>query len=100
MKLKDEKKWNSYVSKNTDPYGGCCVMVAKKVMEYLDNDPTPLKKGYYPDPNTAHALICKADNETEAGGITGFMASAVAAMIYQCHERGEEFRKSLENETE
>ena len=41
-----------------------------------------------------HEIICRADDETETGGITGFMAGAVASMVSQCHSRGEEFRKA------
>jgi len=98
MKLKNEKLWNDYVEKNQDAYGGTCVKVAKRVMELLEEDPTPLHNGYHPDIHTAHGLICKADDDIRAGGITGFMASAVAAMVSGCHERGEEFRKSHNGE--
>lgn len=91
--MKDEKTWASYVEKNKDPYGACCVNVAKRVMELLDEDKTPLHEGYHPDINTPHGLICKADRDIEAGGITGFMAGCVASMVSDCHERGEEFRR-------
>jgi len=91
--MKDEKKWNEYVNANGDSYGGCCVQVAKRVMEILDEDPTPLHEGYYPDIHTTHGIICKADDDVEAGGITGFMAACVAKMVIECHERGEEFRE-------
>lgn len=97
MKLKDKKQWEKYVSKNKDPYGGACVKVARRVMELLDKDSTPLKNGYYPDVHTAHGLICKADDDTNAGGLTGFMAGCVARMVFDCHERGREFRQSYEN---
>jgi len=94
MKLKDEKRWDEYVKKNTDPYGECCVNVARRVMELLEERSEPLRHGYHPDLDTPHGLICKADNDIGAGGITGFMAGAVAAMVSECHERGEEFRKA------
>lgn len=96
--MKNKEKWDSYVEKNTDAYGGCCVKVAKRVMELLDEDKTPLHNGYHPDIHTAHGLICKADDEVKAGGITGFMAGCVAEMVSDCHERGEEFRKSHNGE--
>jgi len=95
MKLKDEKRWDEYVKKNTDPYGECCVNVARRVMELLEERSEPLRHGYHPDLDTPHGLICKADNDIGAGGITGFMAGAVAAMVSECHERGEEFRKAM-----
>jgi len=100
MKLKDEKIWNEYVEKNQDAYGGACVKVAQRVMELLEKDDTPLKNGYHPDIHTAHGLICKADKDINAGGITGFMAGAVAQMVFQCHERGDEFRKSHNGDVE
>lgn len=98
MKLKNKELWDSYVEKNQDPYGGCCVKVAQRVMELLEEDDTPLHNGSQPDIHTAHGLICKADKDIDAGGITGFMAGAVAHMVAKCHERGEEFRKSWNNE--
>ena len=100
MKLKDENRWNDYVSKNTDPYGGACVKVARRVMELLDENTEPLRNGYHPDIQTAHGLICKADDDTSAGGITGFMAGCVAQMVFECHERGDEFRKSHNGDVE
>ena len=93
--MKDQKKWDNYVKVNsTDPYSNACIKVAKRVMEILDEDKIPLHNGYYPDIHTAHGIICKADDESNAGGITGFMAGCVAQMVYECHERGDEFRKS------
>lgn len=100
MKLKDEKKWNDYVAKNTDTYGGACVKVARRVMELMDENPEPLRNGYYPDIQTAHGLICKADKDIKAGGITGFMAGCVAQMVFECHKRGDEFRKSHNGDVE
>lgn len=96
----NEEKWNAWVENNKDPYGGACVKVARRVMELLDEDKTPLRNGYYPDIHTAHGLICKADDDTNAGGITGFMAGCVAQMVFECHERGDEFRKSHNGDIE
>lgn len=100
LKLKDVKKWNKYVKSNKSGYGNACIKVARRTMELLDKDPTPLHNGYYPDIHTAHGLICKADKDTNAGGITGFMAGIVAQMIFECHERGNEFRISHNGQTE
>ena len=96
--MKNQEKWNSYVEKNTDAYGGACVKVANRVMELLDEDKTPLHNGFYPDIHTANGLICKAADESKAGGITGFTAGCVAQMVAECHERGDEFRKSHNGE--
>jgi hypothetical protein len=92
--MKNEDLWNDYVSKNKDGYGGACIKVAREVMRVLDTDKTPLHNGYHPDVHTAHGMICKADDDTKAGGLSGFMAGAVAQMVSECHERGDEFRKS------
>ena len=100
MKLKDKKGWNVYVKTNTDPYGKCCVDVARRVMELLEEDLTPLHEGYHPDINTPHGLICKADTDIDGGGITGFMAGCVAQMVAKCHERGDEFRRVWNKENQ
>lgn len=83
MPISNEENWNKWVDNNKDPYGGCCVMVAKRVMEILDEV----------DEFDTHEIICQADNETKAGGITGFMAGAVATIVSTCHSRGDEFRR-------
>lgn len=83
MPIVNEKDWNEWVEKNDDPYGKACVDVAREVMRLLD-------EGHEID---AHKLICKADDNINAGGITGFMAGCVASMVSRCHSRGEEFRK-------
>ena len=92
INFKNEELWKSYEAKNTDSYGKCCVDVARRVMEILDEDLTPLRNGYHPDIHTPHGIICKADDDIDAGGITGFMAGCVAQMVSACHVRGEEFR--------
>jgi hypothetical protein len=90
--MKNQEKWDRYVKINVDPYSKYCVEVARRVMELLDQDKTPLVK------NSARNLICQADNDIKAGGIIGFMAGAAASMVVECHERGEEFRKSFNDE--
>ena len=94
MPIIDADAFKQWEDNNKDAYGKCCVDVARKVMELLDQDDTPLHNGYHPDPYTAHGLICKADDLINAGGITGFMAGCVAQMVVKCHSRGEEFRKT------
>lgn len=94
MPITNTEDWNKYVDVNDDAYSKCCVDVAKKVMEILDSEPEPLHTGYFPDLHTAHGIICKADDDIKAGGITGFMANCVAKMVKDCHSRGEEFWES------
>lgn len=84
MPIVDTEGWKKCVDNNQDPYGGCCVNVAREVMRLLDE-----RTGDF-DP---HSLICEADDNIKAGGITGFMAGAVASMVSKVHSRGEEFRQ-------
>lgn len=93
MPIIKQEEWDKLVEKNSDPYGKCCVDVARRAMEILDNDSSPLQEGYFPDVHTTHGIICQADHDVKAGGITGFMAGCVASMIWQVHSRGDEFRK-------
>jgi len=92
MELNENKEWKEMEAKNVDPYGKACVDVAREVMKLLSEDDTPLHEGYHPDKNTPHGLICLAEKNIDAGGITGFMAGCVAQMVSKFHERGEEFR--------
>lgn len=90
--ITDKVSWEKWVKGNQDEYGKYCVDVARRVMELLDEDSTPLHEGYNPDIHTPHGLISKADEDINAGGITGFMAGCIAKMVSKCHSRGEEFR--------
>lgn len=84
--IKDKKIWNSWEKANEkDSYGKCCVDVARETMRLLDDEK---HKDF--DPNK---IICEADDNIKAGGITGFMAGCIAGMISKCHSRGEEFKK-------
>lgn len=83
MAIVDKEGWDKCVAANTDPYGNAAIMVARRAMEILDNEPGDFD---------CHSLICRADDESKAGGITGFMAGCVANIISKVHSRGEEFR--------
>jgi len=85
MGIIKQEDWNKQVETNKDAYGKCCVDVARKVMEILDEEGGTFD---------ASDLICRADKEIDAGGITGFMAGAIASMVSHCHSRGDEFKKS------
>lgn len=58
--MKNQELWNSYVEKNNDPYGGACVKVAKRVMELLDADPTPLEEALRQPPVSGR--VCFSSN--------------------------------------
>jgi len=88
LNLKDESAWNEWVKNNKDPYGKCCIDVARRAMEILDENK-----------NIPDDVILQASKELEAG-ITGFMAGCVASMISKCHIKGEEFRKIWNKENQ
>jgi len=90
MSIVNQGVWEEYVEGNKDPYGKACVDVARKVMELLDEDVD------FVLPN----IVNWADDEIGTGGLTGFMAGAVAAMVSQCHSRGEEFRLAWNRATQ
>ena len=83
MPIVEQDYWEKQVVLNKDAYGKCCVDVARRVMEILDNG-----KDF-----DTHKIINQAAKEVQADGITGFMAGCVAEMISICHSRGDEFRK-------
>lgn len=83
MPITDQTHWDKWVKSNSNPYGKACVDVAREVMRLLD------ERGEF----DTHKLICEADDNIKAGGITEFMAGCVAQMVSRCHSRGEEFRK-------
>ena len=83
MKLRNKEGWETAIKNNPDPYGGCCINVARRVMELLD-DAREID---------ACGLIHQANKELDAR-ITGFMAGAVASMVSAFHERGDDFKKS------
>lgn len=92
MPIIKQEKWDVWVNSNKkEGYGSACVSVAKRVMEILDEEPGEFD---------CHKIICRADDDSKAGEITGFMAGCVAQMVSQCHSRGEEFRRkwNLDNQ--
>jgi hypothetical protein len=89
--IKNLEMWKEFVDKNTDSYGKCCVDVARQVMKILDDEYVDKKKI---EPKDTHSLICRADDEIKAGGITGFMAGCVSSMVSQVHSMGDEWRKA------
>ena len=93
MPISNPEAFQKWEDNNKDPYGKCCVDVAREVMRLLDLPE-------YANGFDTHEIICKADNNIDAGGITGFMAGAVASMVSKCHSRGEEFRQkwNLDNQ--
>lgn len=91
MPIVDQEGFDNWEAINEDdPYGTCIMGVAREVMRMLDEDDGPID-----DP---HDLVNTADKNIKAGGITGFMAGAVAAVVTKHHTRGEEFRVAWNGE--
>jgi len=89
--MKHEDEWNNTVEINSkDGYGTACVNVARRVMEILDEN-----KEF-----DTHKIICQADDDTKAGGITGFMSGCVAQMVSKHSDRGEEFMRKWNGDTQ
>ena len=88
MKLKNDDTRNKYVENNKDSYGSVCIKVARRVMELRDDG-----REFEP-----YEIIGQADDETDAGGINTSVATAVGSMVWQCHERGEEFKQKWDLE--
>jgi hypothetical protein len=86
-----------FINKAPNEYSKCIAKVAKESMRLLDLHNKPLKNGYYPESGNAHNIVCQADDNISAGGITGAMSEYVAQLVKQCHSRGEEFYKSYHN---
>lgn len=91
MPITNEELWNDQVKNNTDPYGKAVVDTAREVMRLLDENTNDFN---------CHQIVCDADKNIKAGGITGFMAGCVAQIVSQLHSRGEEFHRkwNLDNQ--
>ena len=85
--MKNVDELENQVKINDDPYGKCCVGIARKVMEYID-------AGEEINP---HEMICRANKKLNSGSITGYMAGAAANMISIFSDRGDDFRKAWNN---
>jgi len=85
MPITQQEDWNKWVENNSkDPYSKACIDVAREVMRLLD---LPEHEKFNPN-----NIITLADDNIDAGGITGFMAGCVAQMVSHCHSRGPEFK--------
>ena len=91
MPIIKQDLWQSWVDANQDDYGGCCVKIAAELMEMLD-------EGVEVTQDSVHGLITTAEKRAGEGGITGFMAGAIASMVNEAHSRGEEFRRAWNKE--
>jgi len=84
MAIIKQEEWKQCEEKNDNPYGKCCVDVARQVMKILDDEPEDFD---------THKIICRAEEEIGEDGLTGFMVGCIAQMVSRCHSRGEEFRR-------
>lgn len=88
MPIIKQKEWNKHVELNKDPYGKCCVDVAREVMRMIDE---PI---HIHTPIDTHRIICDAVKNVGEAGITGFMAECIVNMVSRVHSRGKDLRKS------
>ena len=86
----NEEKWNEYLKNNKNNYySEQCIEVAKKVMDILDNDNSPLTKeanGF----TAKNILRFFGSND-----LTHFMAQVIANIVIEFHHRGDEFKESF-----
>ncbi len=85
MPIIKKEDWEKKEETNKDPYGKCCIDVAREVMRLLDTEE-------YKDFD-CHKIICSAEKNVGEKGITGFMAGMIAQIVSYYHSRGKEFRK-------
>jgi len=83
--MKNETLFQTWVDANKDPYGKICVDVAREVIRLLD---TPAYAEFSP-----HDILCDAEENIGESGMSGFQAGAIAGMVTECSERGEEFKE-------
>lgn len=83
MPIANEQLWKEFEDANKDAYGKCCVDIAREVMSLLD----------FVEDFDPHSLISQAEKNVGESGITGFMAGAIAHMVFVCHSRGHEFKE-------
>jgi hypothetical protein len=97
MGLKNKEKWEEYLGLNPNGYGGVICAVAERTMEKLDELTEPLKQGYFPDITTPQGLIRQSAEETiDMAKFSDMLVKQVETIIFDCHERGEEFRRVYE----
>lgn len=93
--IKDQEKWDEYVKycSQEDEYGKVCVDIAGKVMDKLDEDPTPVSntiEAKDADERTPVRLVKAAAKELGHTNLSDFRFSMVAQMVDNHHERGNE----------
>lgn len=88
VKVRDEKKWNEYVTANTSPYGKCCVDYAKAWAELMEEKIAAGAKLEDIAKSASHEV-----DQRPGFGITGFMYGCAVAMLAYCWENGEALRR-------
>jgi len=92
LALKDESRWQEYVTTNTDGgYGEACVRYAEKWGRLMQE-----RMAHAPDVAPADWIAANADDCSHVAddeGITGFMYGAAVTMLSHCWIYGEELRR-------
>lgn len=85
IEIVNAEAWESWTSKNTDPYGSACVRYAEKWARLMQSEIAAGKNLE----DVADDTSRRADTE----GITGFMFGAAVAMLTGAWKHGEALRK-------
>lgn len=86
--ISNQDEWDTYVEKNTDPYGKAILLFASTWANLMEKE---LKDEF----NPSDELIDKLANEASdsVGGITGFMYGAGVKVLADCWRYGKELNK-------
>jgi hypothetical protein len=84
MTVRNAEAWNTWKTKNVDPYGAACLTYAERWARLME---AAIAKG-------ATVTACAKDlsHVADEEGITGFMYGAAVACLAECWTHGEELR--------
>jgi len=85
MELSNPEAWNSWKTKNTDPYGKGCVDFAEGWAKLMQK--------HMAEGKTLEECADADSHSADVGGITGFMYGAATQMLAQCWKHGAELKK-------
>jgi hypothetical protein len=85
MKIVDQKIYDDWKSKSTDPYSARCFSYAEDWANKMEI--------YLAEGIELEQIAEKTSHEADTDGITGFMYGAAVSILAQCWEHGEELRR-------
>jgi len=84
MQTNDQKEWDDWKAKNTDPYGG-------RIMEFAE-DWANLMEARMVKGEKLEDIAKETSREADTDGITGFMYGAAVQSLSICWKHGEKLR--------